>query len=110
MDGASISKGRGSWEISRRVKWNIALLGHGGSGKTSLAEALLFTSGATSRLGSVNDQTSVLDYEPEEHSRGGSIATSLAWLEHDGHKLNLLDTPGDQILSMTASMPCVAPT
>jgi elongation factor G len=75
---------------------NIALLGHGGSGKTSLAEALLFTSGATSRLGSVNDQTSVLDYEPEEHSRGGSIATSLAWVEHDGYKLNLLDTPGDQ--------------
>jgi elongation factor G len=75
---------------------NIALLGHGGSGKTSLAEALLFTSGTTSRLGSVNEQTSMLDYEPEEHSRGGSIATSLAWIEHDGHKLNLLDTPGDQ--------------
>jgi len=75
---------------------NIALVGHGGSGKTSLADAMLFVSGALGRLGKVNDHTSVLDFEPEEHKRGGSIATSLAWLEHDGHKINLLDTPGDQ--------------
>ncbi|MCB9779413.1 MAG: elongation factor G [Alphaproteobacteria bacterium] len=74
---------------------NICLVGHGHSGKTSLAEAMLFVGGVTSRLGSVNDQTSLLDFEPEEHKRGSSIATAFAWLEHDGHKINLLDTPGD---------------
>ncbi len=75
---------------------NIVLVGHGGCGKTSLAEACLFLSGATSRLGRIDDKTSTLDYEPEEQKRGGSIATTLAWLEHSDHKINLLDTPGDQ--------------
>ena len=75
---------------------NVALVGHGGSGKTSLAEAMLFVSGANSRLGSVQGETSTLDYEPEEQKRKGSIASSLAWIDHEGHKVNLLDTPGDQ--------------
>ena len=75
---------------------NVVLVGHGSCGKTSLAEALLFLSGATSRLGSTMNHTSILDYEPEEHKRGGSISTSLAWITHDDHKINLLDTPGDQ--------------
>lgn len=75
---------------------NIVLVGHGGCGKTSLAEAMLFLSGATSRLGKVDQKTSLLDFEPEEHKRGGSIATSLAWTTHDGNKINILDTPGDQ--------------
>ncbi len=75
---------------------NIVLVGHGGSGKTSLAEAMLFVSGANSRLGSVQNETSVLDYEPEEQKRKGTIASSLAWIEHDNHKVNVLDTPGDQ--------------
>ncbi len=75
---------------------NVVLVGHGHSGKTSLAEAMLFVSGATNRLGSTVDGTSTLDFEPEEQKRGGSIATSLAWIEHEGHKVNLLDTPGDQ--------------
>lgn len=75
---------------------NIALVGHGGSGKTSLAEAALFVSKATTRLGSVQNGTSTLDFEPEEQKRQGSIATSLAWVEHEGHKINILDTPGDQ--------------
>lgn len=74
---------------------NIALVGHSGCGKTSLAEALMFTSGATSRLGSVAASTSALDFEPEEQKRGGSISTSLTWVEHDDHKINVLDTPGD---------------
>ncbi len=74
---------------------NIALVGHGGSGKTSLAEALMFLSGATSRLGSVAAETSTLDFEPEEQKRKGSIATALTWVEHDDHKINVLDTPGD---------------
>ena len=62
---------------------NLALVGHGSCGKTSLGEAMLFNGGATTRLGVTVDQTSVLDFEPEEHKRAGSIATSLAWLEHD---------------------------
>ena len=74
---------------------NIALVGHGFSGKTSLAEAMLFNTGATSRLGSTIAGTGTLDFEPEEEKRGGSIATSLAWVEHDGKKINILDTPGD---------------
>ena len=80
---------------SDRIR-NVALVGHGGSGKTSLAEAMLYRTGATSRLGSVQGETSILDFEPEEQKRKGSIATSLAWLEHEGFKFNILDTPGDQ--------------
>lgn len=75
---------------------NVVLVGHGHSGKTSLAEAMLFVSGGSSRLGNTVDGTSVLDFEPEEQKRGSTIATSLAYVEHDDHKLNLLDTPGDQ--------------
>ncbi|MCP4920672.1 MAG: elongation factor G [Proteobacteria bacterium] len=74
---------------------NIALVGHGVSGKTSLAEALLFNTGATSRLGEAGSATSTLDFEPEEHKRGGTIGSSFAWVEHDGHKVNVIDTPGD---------------
>ncbi len=74
---------------------NLALVGHGSCGKTSLGEAMLFNGGATTRLGVTVEQTSVLDFEPEEHKRAGSIATSLAWVDHDGVKLNILDTPGD---------------
>lgn len=75
---------------------NIVLVGHGGCGKTSLAEAMLFKSGATTRLGSVDGGTSSLDFEPEEQKRGGSIATSLGWCVYNDTKLNILDTPGDQ--------------
>jgi elongation factor G len=75
---------------------NVALVGHHSAGKTSLAEALLFLAGATSRFGHVDDGSTALDFEPEEQRRRGSIATGFAWLEHDGHKVNLLDTPGDQ--------------
>ena len=74
---------------------NIALVGHGVSGKTSLAEAMLFNSGATTRLGASGTTTSVLDFEPEEHNRGGSIGSSFAWVEHGGKKVNVIDTPGD---------------
>ena len=74
---------------------NIALVGHGVSGKTSLAEAMLFNSGATNRLGIAGTPTSILDFEPEEHNRGGSIGSSFAWVEHSGKKINIIDTPGD---------------
>jgi elongation factor G len=73
---------------------NVALVGHGGSGKTTLAEALLFTSGATNRQGRVEDGTTVCDFDPEEVKRHISVATSLASFEFDGHKINLLDCPG----------------
>ncbi|HUP84956.1 MAG TPA: elongation factor G [Acidimicrobiales bacterium] len=73
---------------------NVALVGHGGSGKTTLAEALLFTSGALNRQGRVEDGTSTCDFDPEEIKRRISVATSLAVFEHEGHKINLLDCPG----------------
>jgi elongation factor G len=73
---------------------NVALVGHGGSGKTSLAEALLFTAGAIPRLGKVEDGTTTTDFDPEEARRGISVSLALAPFEHDGHKVNLIDTPG----------------
>jgi elongation factor G len=73
---------------------NVALVGHGGSGKTSLAEALLHRAGATNRLGRVEDGTTVCDFDPEEHRRGLSLSLALAPFEWKGHKVNLIDTPG----------------
>lgn len=73
---------------------NVALLGHGSSGKTSLAEAILFNSGGTSRLGRVEDGTTVSDWDPEEQRRRISINMSILPSEWQGYKLNILDTPG----------------
>src|SRR5271170_7298329 len=73
---------------------NLALAGHGASGKTSLADALLFQAKAVDRRGSVDDGTSVSDYDEEEHKRHFSIDTSVLHLEHQGKHINLLDTPG----------------
>lgn len=73
---------------------NIALIGHGSSGKTTLTETLLFLSGATSRRGKVEDGTTVMDFDEEEIRRHISISTGLAPVEWKGAKLNLLDTPG----------------
>jgi elongation factor G len=73
---------------------NIALLAHQGAGKTSLADALFFKSGVVDRLGSVNDQTSSSDFEPEEQSKGASIQTAILPCPWNGHKVNILDTPG----------------
>lgn len=73
---------------------NIALVGHGGSGKTSLAEAMLFYAKATDRLGKIADGNTVCDSDPEEIKRKSTLNTALAPLEYEGHKLNLLDTPG----------------
>ncbi len=74
---------------------NVALVGHRGSGKTSLNEALLFQSGAINRLGSVQDGTTASDAEPDEQARQMSISASLASFEWDERKINLLDTPGE---------------
>lgn len=74
---------------------NVCLVGHGGSGKTSVGEAMLFNAGTTTRLGSVLDETSTFDFEPEEIKRQGSISTAFAVAEWKKRKLTILDTPGD---------------
>ncbi len=74
---------------------NVALVGHRGSGKTSLNEAILFQAGAINRLGSVADGTTVSDAAPDEQSRQMSISSSLASFDWDGRKINLIDTPGE---------------
>ena len=74
---------------------NIAVVGHRGTGKTSLVEALLFQAGATNRLGSVEQATAVSDWEEEEHKRQMSLSAGFCHLEWQGRKVNLLDTPGD---------------
>lgn len=73
---------------------NIALVGHGGTGKTSLAEAFLFNTGATKRMGKVDDGNTIADFSPEEIKRKITISTSLVPCEYKDHKINLLDTPG----------------
>jgi elongation factor G len=73
---------------------NVALVGHGGAGKTSLAEALLFCSGSISRMGRVEDGTTTTDFDPEEVRRHLSLSLALAPFEHEGFKINLLDAPG----------------
>ncbi len=73
---------------------NIALVAHVGTGKTSLAEAMLFNAGQNTRLGKVDQETSLLDYEPEEIKRRTTISTSLANFDWKNNRINLLDTPG----------------
>ncbi len=73
---------------------NIALLGHGGSGKTSLAEALLYITGETDRLGNVNNGNTVCDYDPEEVARKISVSAALAPMMWKDVKINVIDTPG----------------
>src|SRR5438034_893366 len=73
---------------------NVGVVGHGGSGKTTLVESLLHAVGATNRLGKVDDATSILDTDPEEQQRRITINIAIASFTHDGTKINLLDTPG----------------
>ncbi len=73
---------------------NIAVAGHGGRGKTTLCEAMLYLAGATDRLGKVSDGNTVTDFDSEEKRKGVSISTAVAPLEWKGKKINLLDTPG----------------
>jgi len=72
----------------------VALVGHGGTGKTTLAEALLHRAGAISRLGRVEDGSTVSDHEPEEQRRRQSLSLSVLPFEWNGHKVQLIDTPG----------------
>jgi len=73
---------------------NVALIGHGASGKTSLAAAVLFDGGATGRLTKVDKGNTVTDFEPEEIDRKISISSALCFVEWNGYKINFLDTPG----------------
>jgi elongation factor G len=73
---------------------NIVLLGHGGAGKTSLAEAILHKTGITNRLGSVDDKTSICDYYDEEKEHQHSILSALVHTDHTGVLINIIDTPG----------------
>jgi elongation factor G len=73
---------------------NIALLGHGGSGKTSLSEAILHRCGAITRLGTVQGASTVSDFEPEARAHGHSISSTLLFGTYEGRELNMIDTPG----------------
>jgi len=73
---------------------NIALVSHSGAGKTMLAEAFLHFTGATTRLGKIEDGTTVSDFEEEEQRRGISLSTAILPVEYKDHKINILDTPG----------------
>ncbi|MFZ0478958.1 MAG: elongation factor G [Terriglobales bacterium] len=83
---------------------NLALIGHGRAGKTTLVSAMLQTAGATQRFGHVDDGTSTTDYDDEEIARKMSIATGLAFVEWGKSKLNLLDTPGFNMFVHDAKM------
>lgn len=73
---------------------NVVLLGHGGAGKTTLAEGLAFVTKAITRMGKVADGTTISDYDKEEIKRGFSIHSSILPIEWEGLKINLLDAPG----------------
>src|ERR687895_62964 len=74
---------------------NVGVVGHRGTGKTSLVEAMLFQGGATNRLGTIDQGTTISDFEEDEQRRAMSIAASLCHLEWQGRKINLIDAPGE---------------
>ena len=74
---------------------NVAVTGHRGTGKTSIVEAMLFQSGAINRLGSVEQGSTVSDWDEDEHRRAMSIQASPCHVDWQGHKVNLIDTPGE---------------
>src|SRR5437879_3921802 len=73
---------------------NVGVVGHGGVGKTSLVEALLFTAGAVTRLGKVDDGSTTTDFDPDEIKRKISINTAVAYCDWKGYHVNFVDTPG----------------
>src|SRR5262245_66626664 len=90
---------------------NVALVGHGGAGKTSLAEAILFSAGTTTRLGKIEEGNTLSDYHRDEIDRRISINFSLLFSEWKGNKINILDTP--RYLDFTGEVQarlCVADT
>lgn len=85
---------------------NVALVGHQGSGKTMLAESMLYAADALQRMGSIEEGSTISDYHPSEHERGMSVFASLMHVEYMGNKLNVIDTPGypDFIGEVSASL------
>src|SRR6202158_5382213 len=83
---------------------NVAMVGHGHAGKTSLVSAMLYTSGATQRLGRVDDGTATTDYDDEEIARKMSISAGMAYVEWGKTKINLIDTPGFNMFVHEAKM------
>jgi len=73
---------------------NVGVVGHGGVGKTSLVESLLFTAGGLTRLGKIDDGTTTTDFDPDEIKRKISLNTATAFCDYKGHRINLIDTPG----------------
>src|SRR4030042_1364197 len=73
---------------------NVALFGHGDSGKTSLAEAMLFNAGVIKRMGRVDEGSTISDFDPDEQKRGISVSATPLVMEWNGFKINLVDTPG----------------
>ena len=73
---------------------NVVLVGHQDAGKTVLAESLLFSAGAINRIGTIQDGHTTMDFAPEETTRQISVHSGVAWCEHSGNKINLIDTPG----------------
>ena len=73
---------------------NVLLVGHGGAGKTALLDAMLFTAGAITRMGKVEDGNTVSDFEPEEVKKQISVSLAMAPVEWNGVKVNVLDAPG----------------
>ena len=73
---------------------NLSILGHASSGKTTVADAMLFAAGATERIGKTSDGTTVMDYDAEEKKRGTSVVTAVYPIEWNDKKINLLDAPG----------------
>lgn len=88
---------------------NVAVVGHRGAGKTSLVEALLFTAGAKNRLGTITDGTTTTDHDEDEIKRQMTISAALAHADWAGHKINLIDTPGEAsfITESIAALPVV---
>lgn len=82
---------------------NVAFIGHGSAGKTSIGEAILYLTGFSDRLGVVGDNSSQLDYDPDEIKRGHSINASVAFCEWTKNKINILDTLGSN--NFTANTP-----
>src|SRR5258708_16740034 len=78
---------------------NVVLLGHSHDGKTTLAESMLFASGAVARMGSPDQATATTDFEPEEQRRKISINLRVPFAEHDGFKIHILEAPGFLILA-----------
>ena len=82
-------------EVIEKLR-NVALIGHGGAGKTSLSEVMLFNTGVINRIGRVEDGNTTMDFEPEEIRRQSSISTGFHQVKWDGYAVTLIDTPGDQ--------------